>query len=415
VLKYGISGGYVMKLTAKAVQAAKPKEKQYKLSDGAGLCLLVKPNGSKLWHFNYRFNHKHRTISFGMYPDVSLARARERLQESRELLSEGIDPSAHKKAAQRQHQALSEDIFEAVAREYLEKKSDVRTEKHTRDETGRLERDIFPWIGKRPIAEITAPELLEVLRRIEQRGHIESASRLRSSCGQVFRYAVATGRAERDVSADLRGALKCPKRMHLAALTDPKDVADLLRAIDSLTGTMEVQCSMRMLPLVFVRPGELRTAEWKEIDFENRQWKIPAEKMKMKQPHIVPLADQAIQILEEIYPLTCRSRYVFPSARSAARPISQTAMASALARMGYKNIMTPHGFRAMARTLLDEVLQQRVDFIEHQLAHAVKDPNGRAYNRTTHLEGRRKMMQAWADYLDGLKRGAQVIPFKSRA
>lgn len=404
-----------MKLTATQIKAAKPKEKQYKLSDGAGLCLMVKPNGSKLWHFNYRFEHKHRTISFGMYPDVSLARARERLAEARELLAEGIDPSAHRKAAQELKQAISADSFEAIAREYIENKKAGWTDTNTNTVTRRLETNIFPWLGKRPISEITAPELLQVLRRIEERGTLETAARMRGTCGQIFRYAIAVGKTERDIAADLKGALIVARKKHLAALTNPEDVAELLRAIDNLQASPEIRAAMKLAPLVFVRPGELRVAEWSEIDFETRLWNIPAEKMKMKQPHIVPLADQAIQILQELHPLTSRSRYVFPSARSAARPMSNMAMGAALARMGYKGIMTPHGFRATARTILDEVLQQRVDWIEHQLAHAVKDPNGRAYNRTTHIQGRRQMMQVWADYLDGLKQGAQVIPFKSMA
>jgi integrase len=310
---------------------------------------------------------------------------------------------------------LTENSFEIVAREWIGKQKNRLSGATIKTTTRHLEHNVFPWIGSRPITEITAPELLSVLRKMEDRGILETAHRVRATCGQVFRYAIATGKTERDVAADLRGALEPVKQKHLAAVTDPKDVAELLRAIDSLTGSHEVRCAMRLAPLVFLRPGELRQAEWSEIDLDNKQWNIPAEKMKMKQPHIVPLSDQAVKILQDIYPLTCKSKYVFPSARSAARPMSNMALNAAMARMGYKDRMTPHGFRAMARTLLDEVLQQRVDFIEHQLTHVVKDPNGRAYNRTTHLEGRRKMMQAWADYLDGLKQGAQVIPFKAKA
>jgi integrase len=248
---------------------------------------------------------------------------------------------------------------------------------------------------------------------MEDRGILESAQRVRTICGQVFRYAIATGRAERDIAADLRGALAAPKKKHLGSITDPKEVAALLRAIDSLEGTFIVKCAMRLAPLVFVRPGELRKMEWSEIDLSNAEWNIPAEKMKMKQPHLVPLSTQAVAILREIQPLTGSTRYVFHSSRSTTRPMSDMAMTAALRRMGYEQgEMTPHGFRAMARTILDEVLQFRPDFIEHQLAHAVRDPNGRAYNRTTHLEDRKKMMQTWADYLDGLKVGAKVIPLK---
>jgi integrase len=279
----------------------------------------------------------------------------------------------------------------------------------------RLERDAFPWMGKRPINEIRAPELLAVLRRVENRGALETAHRIRSIAGQVFRYAVATGRAERDCSGDLKGALPQPREKHHAAITEPKEVGPLLRAIDGYQGQFVVKCALRLAPLFFVRPGELRNAEWEEIDFDQAQWNIPAHKMKMGQPHIVPLCRQAIEILTELKELTGRSKYVFPSGRSFARPMSNNAILAALRRMGYdKDTMTGHGFRAMARTILDEVLRVRPDFIEHQLAHAVRDPNGRAYNRTAHLEGRREMMQLWADFLDGLKQGAQVLPFTKR-
>jgi integrase len=277
----------------------------------------------------------------------------------------------------------------------------------------RLERDLFPWIGKRPIAEIKPTELLSAVRRVESRGALESAHRIRTICGQVFRYAVATGRAERDISVDLKGALPQPQEKHRAAITEPVEVGKLLRSIDDYSGSFVVKCALRIAPLVFVRPGELRHMEWTELDFENAQWNIPAGKMKMKEPHLVPLSKQAIEILKELQSLTGTSRYCFPSGRSFDRALSDNAILSALRRMGYeKSEMSGHGFRAMARTILDEVLQIRPDFIEHQLAHAVRDPNGRAYNRTAHLVERRKMMQSWADYLDGLKAGAKVLPFK---
>ena len=277
----------------------------------------------------------------------------------------------------------------------------------------RMERDLFPWIGKRPIAEIKAPELLAAMRRVESRGALETAHRIRTIGGQVFRYAVATGRAERDPSVDLKGALPQPQEKHRAAITEPVEVGKLLRAIDDYSGSFVVKCALKIAPLVFVRPGELRHMEWTELDFENAQWNIPAGKMKMKEPHLVPLSKQAIEILKELQGLTGTSRYVFPSGRSFDRALSDNAILAALRRMGYeKDEMSGHGFRAMARTILDEVLQIRPDFIEHQLAHAVRDPNGRAYNRTAHLSERRKMMQTWADYLDGLKSGAKVLPFR---
>jgi len=277
-----------------------------------------------------------------------------------------------------------------------------------------LERDVFPWIGTRPIKEINAPELLAVLRRIETRGTLDTVHRIRTICGQIFRYAVASGYAVRDPSGDLKGAIPPPQEGHMATITEPVKVGELLRAIDGYQGSFAVQCALKLAPLFFVRPGELRNMEWQEIDFEKAQWNIPAEKMKMKEPHIVPLSTQALVILEAIKPLTNASRYVFPSGRSFDRPMSNNAILAALRRMGYdKNEMSGHGFRALARTILDEVLQVRTDFIEAQLAHRVRDPLGRSYNRTQHLNERRKMMQTWADYLDGLKAGAKVIPFKS--
>jgi integrase len=274
-----------------------------------------------------------------------------------------------------------------------------------------LERDVFPWIGSRPIREITASELLSVLRRTESRGALESARRIKIIMGQVLRYAVSTGRADRDATSDLKGALPMAKEKHFAAITEPNKFADLLRAIDGYEGGFVVKCALQIQALTFVRPGELRHAEWSEIDLGAAQWNIPKEKMKLKEPHIVPLAVQAVDILKELQPLTGKGRYVFPNGRTLERPLSENGVLAALRTLGYtKEQMTGHGFRAAARTMLDEVLQQRVDLIEHQLAHAVRDPNGRAYNRTSHLEARREMMQLWADYLDSLKSGAKVLP-----
>ena len=277
-----------------------------------------------------------------------------------------------------------------------------------------LSKNLNPWLGHRPIAEITAPELLSVLRRIESRGALETAKRTKQVAGQVFRFAVATGRAERDPSQDLKEALAAPVKKHLAAVTEPKAVGRLLIALDGYEGTPVVRAALKLAPLTFVRPGELRNAEWSEIDLEAMEWRIPGEKMKMGQDHIVPLSDQAVEALQEIYPLTGHFQYVFPSARSPRRPMSNNAVLSAMRRMDVpKEQMSGHGFRAMARTILDEVLGFRVDWIEHQLAHAVKDVHGRAYNRTAHLDKRKKMMQAWADYLDNLRAEAStsnVIP-----
>ncbi|WP_318258138.1 site-specific integrase [Geobacter anodireducens] len=291
-----------------------------------------------------------------------------------------------------------------MAREWHGKFSPTWAQTHADTTLRRLERDVFPWLGGRPIGDIKAPDVLAVLRRVEARGALETAHRVKTICGQVFRYAVATGRAERDPAADLKGALPPAKKTHLAAITEPAKVGELLRAIDGYQGSFVVRSAMQLAPLVFVRPGELRLAEWSEIDFDAAEWNIPAERMKMKEAHLVPLSTQALNILRELHALTSPSRYLFPSARSNARPLSNNAVNAALRRMGYdKDEMTGHGFRAMARTILDEVLQFRPDFIEHQLAHAVRDPNGRAYNRTAHLSERKKMMQSWADYLDDLR------------
>jgi integrase len=400
-----------MPLTDIKVRTVKPKEKPFKITDGDGLFLLINPNGSKWWRFKYRFDGKEKLLSFGTYPDVSLSDARDKRTAARRQVAAGIDPGEARKALKASRAESLANSFEVVAREWHGRYSSSWTTMYSERVLDRLQRDAFPWIGPRPIAEIKAPDVLAILRRVESRGALESAHRLRTIIGQVCRYAVATGRAERDPTGDLKGALPPKIRKHFASMTDPKYVAPLLRAIDGYEGSFVVKCAMRLAPLLFVRPGELRQAEWSEIDLDAAEWNIPAVKMKMSNAHLVPLSRQAIEILKELRPLTGESRYVFPSGRSFARPMSENAILAALRRMGYgKDEMTGHGFRAMARTILDEVLQVRPDFIEHQLAHAVKDPNGRAYNRTAHIAERRKMMQLWADYLDGLKTGAKVIP-----
>ncbi|OPY67859.1 MAG: putative prophage CPS-53 integrase [Syntrophorhabdus sp. PtaU1.Bin050] len=403
---------HIISLTDTKVLKARSQEKRVTLFDGKGLFLLITPQGSKLWRFKYRYEGKEKLLSLGTYPEVSLSDARQRRDEARKQLAHGVDPGATRRAM-KQAKAEETETFEVIAREWHTKFTPTWTTGHAHTIMSRLERDLFPWVGARPINDIKAPELLAVLRRVESRGALESAHRIRTIAGQVFRYAVATGRAERDPSGDLKGALPQPGEKHHAAIIDPKEVAPLLRAIDGYQGSFVVKCALRLAPLFFVRPGELRNAEWVEIDLDEAVWNIPAHKMKMKQPHIVPLSAQAVEILTELKQLTGKSKYAFPSGRSFARPMSNNAILAALRRMGYdKDTMTGHGFRAMARTILDEVLQVRPDFIEHQLAHAVRDPNGRAYNRTAHLDKRREMMQLWADYLDGLKEGAQVIPLK---
>ena len=405
-----------MPLTDTAIRTTKPADKPIKLFDERGLLLLVAPSGGKWWRFRYRFDGKHKSLSMGVYPDVSLAKARERRDEARKLLADGIDPSKNRKAQKAARADRNANSFEVVAREWFAKFKPNWVEAHSDKVIRRLERDVFPWIGGDPIAEVRAPDLLACLRRVESRGTVETAHRALQSCGQIFRYAIATGRATRDPSGDLRGALSTVKGTHLASITEPTAVGGLLRACDGYQGSLVTKCALRLAPLVFVRPGELRKAEWTEIDLERAEWNIPAERMKMREPHLVPLATQAVAILTELLALTGGGRYVFPGARTNGRPMSDNAILAALRRMGFaKDEMSGHGFRAMARTILDEVLGVRPDFIEHQLAHAVRDPNGRAYNRTAHLTERRKMMQQWADYLDKLKAGADVIPLRGNA
>ncbi|WP_018718296.1 tyrosine-type recombinase/integrase [Arhodomonas aquaeolei] len=405
-----------MSLTDTAIRNAKPGDKARKLFDGGGLYLEVAPSGGKWWRLKYRYGGKEKRLSLGVYPDVSLKDARDRRDEARKLLANDIDPSENRKATRAAKVERAANSFEAVAREWYAKHSPNWSANHGDRIIRRLERDIFPWLGGKPIADITAPQLLEVIRRIEQRGALETAHRALGNCGQVFRYAVATGRAERDPSGDLRGALPPVKGTHFASVTEPKKVSEVLRALDGYEGTLPVRCALRLAPLVFVRPGELRHAEWDDIDLEAAEWRYTVKKTNT--PHIVPLSRQAVDILRELHPLTGNGRYVFPSARNPKgdKPMSDNAILAAMRRMGIsKEEMSGHGFRAMARTILDEVLGFRPDFIEHQLAHAVRDPNGRAYNRTAHLPERRKMMQEWADYLDKLKAGAVVIPINQSA
>jgi integrase len=394
-------------LTDAKIRTAKPAEKPYKLADERGLYLLVNPGGGRLWRLKYRVDGKEKLLSLGGYPDLSLKAARERRDEARAQLAKGIDPSAAKQAAK----IAGADTFEAVAREWLEKHTPNWAPSHAGKILRRFELYVFPWLGSRPVADIAAPELLAALRRIENRGALDTAHRALQTCGQVFRYAVATGRALRDPTGDLRGALPPVRDGHFAAVTEPARIAPLLRTLDGYAGTLTVRCALRLAPLVFVRPGELRKAEWADIDLEGAEWRFTAS--KSGQPHIVPLSTQAVAILRELHPLTGRGRFVFPSARTDERPMSDNAILAALRRLGIpKDEMTGHGFRAMARTVLDEVLGYRPEWIEQQLAHAVRDPLGRAYNRTAHLEGRRAMMQGWGDYLDRIKSGADVIQLR---
>ena len=413
-------------LSSTQIEKTKPQLKEAKLFDGGGLFLLISPQKvgpdgkqlpvSRLWRFKYRFAGKEKLLSFGAYPVITLADARKRREDAKKLLANGVDPGEMKKSLKQADIALDENSFEIVAREWITKFSGQWSQLHAGTIMERMERDVFPYMGAKPVSAIKSPELLAVLRRVESRGALDTAHRIRNHCGQVFRYAVATGRAERDPSRDLQGALPPVKFGHRAALTDPKELAPLLKAVEGYQGSFVVKCAMQLLPMLFVRPGELRHMEWTELDLDAAQWNIPAVKMKMKQAHIVPLPPQALHVLDELKPLTGHSIYVFPCHRSPLRCMSDNAINAALRRMGFeKSEVTAHGFRATARTMLHEILDFSPDAIEAQLAHAVPDRLGMAYNRTQHLAERKKMMQVWADYLDGLKAGAKVIPFKQIA
>lgn len=397
------------------VKNAKPQEKEYKLMDGFGLFLLVTPTNGKLWRFDYRYGDKRPTMALGAYPAITLSDARKRRDEAKKLLANGVDPSAYKKQQEVEKTLQALNTFEAVTRQWFEDHKANWSTDHASRLMRRLEADIFPVIGSRPIADIKRKEITTVLQAVSVRT-LETAHRLKIAINQMLRYALQLELITQNPLGDTKGLLRKIEHTHMAAPTDPKEVAALLKAIDGFTGSFIVKSAMQLAPMLFVRPGELRQAEWSEIDLKTAEWNIPAEKMKMKVAHLVPLSEQAVKILKELQPLTGHSKYVFPCHRSPLKCMSENAVNAGLRRLGFeKSEITGHGFRAIARTILDEVLQVRVDYIEHQLAHAVKDANGRAYNRTSHLPERRKMMQTWSDYLDGLKIGAKVIPFKRAA
>ena len=383
-----------------------------KYTDGQGMYLLVKASG-KYWRMDYTHLAKRKTLALGVYPAVSLAKARDRRNQARKLMADGIDPSNAKRDEKQAKLAAAAHTFESVAREWLTKTAADRMASTTRKIEKWMAHDVYPYLGAMPISAIGPRDVLAALRHMEARGALESVQRVKQHIGQVFRYAIASGSAERDPTPDLKGALTKAAPSHFAAITEPKEAGGLLRSIFGYGGHPITVAALKLTPLVFVRPGELRTAEWAEIDLDAAEWRIPGSKMKMKSDHIVPLATQAVAILRGLTPLTGHGRYVFPGLRTGERPMSENTINSALRAMGYaQEVHSAHGFRAMARTIMDEVLDERVDLIEHQLAHAVKDPTGRAYNRTAHLPARRAMMQRWADYLDKLRIGAEVIQFK---
>jgi len=406
-----------MSLSDVAIRKAKPAAKPYKLADGAGLYLLLNPTGSKLWRWKYRVAGKEKLLALGAYPDLSLTAARDACAAARRTLAQGMDPSALRKAAkQAEAEAVisAGDTFEAIAREWMARQevAEVTANKSR----WILETFLFPQIGQRPIADITARELLAALRKVEETGRLETAKRAKIKAGQVFRYAVLEGKVSSDPTASLRGALKAPKGKHHAAVTDPVRMGELLRAIDGFSGQPVTLAALKLAPLVFVRPGELRHAEWAEFDLEGAIWRIPGEKMKMKAAHLVPLSAQAMAILRELRPLTGDGGYLFPGLRTAARPMSENTVNAALRRLGYTGEeMTGHGFRSMAATRLNE-MGWNADAIERQLAHAESNKVRDAYTHAAqYLDERTRMMQAWADYLDGLRAGGDVVAFKRKA
>lgn len=393
------------KLTDVAIQKAKPKDKSYRLADGGGMYLEVMPNGSKYWRMKYRFDGKEKRLAFGVYPLVSLAAAREKSRLAKAQLRDDNDPGELKKQEKLNKQVSTSNTFSVIADAFIQKRivegaAPVTIEKLR----WIIEQKLSPFIGNIPVSEVTSVKLLAPLRHIESEGLHETANRAKRVAGQVMRYAVGLGLAERDSSQDLKDALVIAKTSHRAAITEPGELRKLLIKMDNYSGTAEVRAALKLTPMLFQRPGEIRHMEWAEINWEKGYWEIPAKKMKMGLAHIVPLPKQALDVLKGIEPITGRSCYVMPSARRGGRPMSENGVRTALRSLGYSNDqVTPHGFRATARTILDEILGFRVDYIEQQLAHAVRDTNGRAYNRTKHLPERKQMMQAWADYLDALR------------
>ena len=386
-----------------------------KHADGGGLYIEITASGGSYWRLKYRFGGKEKRLAFGVYPIVGLKDAREKREAAKKVLAAGDDPGAVRRAAKDRSKVEAANTFEAVARDWLAKTAS-RREPITQGKVRTwLEKDVFPFIGKMPIASIGPRDVLDrVLRKLEARGAIDTAHRVKQLCGQVFRFAVVSELADQDVTADLKEALTTKAGRNHAAITEPREVGQLLRSIRTYAGHPTTVAALKLAPLLFVRPGELRTAEWNELDLEVGEWRIPGAKMKMKADHIVPLSAQAVEILRSLRPVSGHGRYVFPSIRTGERPMSENTINAALRGLGYSSeVHTGHGFRATARTIMDEVLGERVDFIEHQLAHAVKDVNGRAYNRTAHLSARKEMMQRWADYLDVLALDASEKQYRT--
>ena len=416
-----------MSLTDAAIRKAKPTAKQYKLTDGGGLYVVVRPNGARWWRMDYRrpVTGIRNTLSFGVYPAVGLADARAKRDEARKLVAAAIDPGERRKAIKAAGQESAANSFEVVAREWLSVRAHEWTERQHDKEQARLEKHAFPWIGGKPVAELGVADVRPLIERVTKAGHLEQAHRLRFQLSRVFQFAVATGRAERDPAHDLRAVLPSRRKQNFAHITDPRRIGELLRAIDGFGGTFPVACALKLAPMWFCRPGEIRMAEWTHVDLDSEHptYTIPPSNRKLRKsdkenpntpPHIVPLSEQAVTILRELQPLTQRGRYLFPGARDFKRHMSDGAINAALARIGFKGELVGHGFRHMASTLLRE-MGWSADAVERQLAH--KEPGvAGVYNKAQHLSERRKMMQAWADYLDALKTDltGKIVPFKQR-
>lgn len=394
-----------MKLTDKAIKSAKPKDKPYKMSDGEGMFLLISPNGSKLWRLKYRYNKKEKLLALGSYPQVTLAMAREKRVEAKNLISQGIDPSHQKKVEKLTRYQNAENSFETVALEWHENQKPSWTERHANYVLKRLEADILPVLGSRPIAEITAPELLVALKSVEKRGALDIAHRLLQTTGQIFRYAIAVGKAKHDISADLRGALQARKKQHFNKLQE-KELPEFLQKLDGydqgFEGDTQTKLALKLLVYTFVRTSEIRGARWTEFDLEKKEWRIPAERMKMREEHIVPLSNQVLKILEELKPVSRHRELLFPNRTKPILPMSENTMLFALYRMGYRGRTTTHGFRATASTILHEK-GFNSDIIELQLSHSERNKVKASYNFAKRLPERHEMMHWWADYLDELK------------
>jgi integrase len=398
-----------MALTDPAVKNAKPAEKPYKLADGNGMYLLVSPAGAKYWRLKYRYSGKEKVLALGVYPKVTLRDARRRREEARDRLAQGVDPGAARKAGKREARLSASNTFEAVARDWYEVSKGKWSDRHAGAVLRLLERELFPALGSEPIASIEAPQLLDVLRGMERRDVLELASKVRVMAGQVFRYAIVTGRAKQDPSRDLRGALKTREQRHYAKL-DEADMPEFLARLDAYDGNLITKLAIKLLVLTFVRTGELRGAKWTEFDMEKREWRVPAERMKTRVEHLVPLSDQSLSVLTQLRAISGSREFVFPNEHHPLRPMSENTILFALYRMGYRGRATGHGFRATASTILNEQGWDP-DVIERQLAHKEANKVRAAYHRAEYLSDRKRLLQHWADYIDRQRRGeSRVAP-----